>query len=407
MKNLTLSFLLAFCLPIFLQAQYSYSVDIADADPCCISIEMKAWDPDLPESSWEVVVDGTTSYTFANDGNEFLHCVEGNGTHTVVIYINGEVAEVENIAVTGCIGDCTVCDIKRLEPVAYQLDGCRYWMDFDFMDQTGTGPYSSECHTPTYFWDFGDGTTSTDYPAFHDFPEDGTYTACLTFTLTNPNGGICSVSKCIEVVVEGCTPPFDCCENGLEEIEVRTAAPWNPCLFRLGPGRHTVFGNCGEPIYEWDLDGDGVTDYTGKYYIGTYGDIGPHTACLTMSYPGGDCEVEVCTTFSLPGCDGLVSGGPGRERSAGVDMDGAFATQLEVYPNPATDNININIAHDVFSPTELLIVKDTNGKVMNAQRLNNEANSSMDISKFPAGSYFIQAIGTDGVLQTERFVKTK
>lgn len=51
----------------------------------------------------------------------------------------------------------------------------------------------------SWFWDFGDGTTSDEQSPIHQFDESGNYQVTLTITQYNPFGTSCSDSKTLEV----------------------------------------------------------------------------------------------------------------------------------------------------------------------------------------------------------------
>ena len=56
---------------------------------------------------------------------------------------------------------------------------------------------------PSYFWDFGDGTTSTEPYPTHVYAEDGLYLVCLTVEGSSPNGIVCTDTYCDSIGLFG------------------------------------------------------------------------------------------------------------------------------------------------------------------------------------------------------------
>jgi len=96
-------------------SQYYFSAQVSSSDPCCISIGAGSHTGEPHESMWSVVVDGTTYTT--DDGNNILHCVDGNGTYTVDFIVDGYPSNpywTRDVEVTDC-GDIS-CDDCGLNP---------------------------------------------------------------------------------------------------------------------------------------------------------------------------------------------------------------------------------------------------------------------------------------------------
>ena len=59
---------------------------------------------------------------------------------------------------------------------------------------------------------------------------------------------------------------------------------------------------------------------------------------------------------------------------------------MDIFPNPTAQRININFADDVLGTINMEIV-DVQGRVMNNYKLTGNGNT-IDISHLPAGNYF-------------------
>ncbi|MCG8332152.1 MAG: PKD domain-containing protein [Chitinophagales bacterium] len=408
MKKTMFFLLIAFLMPqlSFSQGSCHFSAQVYSQDPCCIIINAGCGD----ETAWTVVVDGTTTYDYTDydqvlGGPQILHCYGGNGVHSVNFYVNGELYWSQNVEITGCDGYCDVCDIKPMVASYYDFpDDCQTFLDVDFQNLNGGTAFSSECTNPTFVWDFGDGTSSSPSSstyALHSYPADGTYTACVTFSVTNPDGELCVVSQCIEVVVEGCDEEEPCCGFAIDGPGY-IIAPWDPCLVRLSPGSRSYSGECSNHTISYDIDGDGTIEHVGTYFMHTFSGPGPHTVCVTMSY--GDCEVSDCTTFTLPDCTGLKGGG---EALGSGNWEQALEDKIEFFPNPVTDQLNIKLIDNPWNPTQLVMLMDVSGKVVQAQRPVDPNQIQLDMSGLASGIYTVQILGTEGVITTERIVKTQ
>ncbi len=407
MKNFIFGLLLVCLTPFTMEANYYFSAQVSAFDDCCIYISAGAHSGgDAAQNAWEVVIDGTLTYNYQNDGNRITVCGLGNGTHTVNFYVDGELYWTREVVITDCEDGCAPCDFRDMSPSAYQLDGCEFFFDVDYLNGGSPGYDSNECGDAMYTWDLGDGNVVGPQTApyvFHNYAEDGTYTACVSLTVTNPEGGTCTQSECFEVIVEGCTQEEPCCGLYIDGPSY-IIAPWDPCMVRLGPGGYGYSSVCGgSPVFEWDIDGDGNTDYTGTYFITSFNGPGPHTACLTASI--GDCVVSGCVEVNLPDCEEELGGdgGSGRDRSA--EWDSHSLQSVEVFPNPTTDYINVSLVENAINPAQVVTILDTNGKVIDARGVRSDNLISMDVSTLPAGIYFVQTQGQNGIIATERFVK--
>lgn len=139
--------------------------------------------------------------------------------------------------------------------------------------------------TPTsFYWDFGDGTTSSLQDPIHAFVNPGTYNVCLTITDTIAG---CDDTYCEEISVA--LDPGDC-----ESDFTYSSAD----LLTFDFEGYMIDPSQTDVDYAWDF-GDGNTG-NGQYVIYTYAPLPPtyYTVCLTttLSYPTGDsCVFESCS----------------------------------------------------------------------------------------------------------------
>ena len=407
MKNLFYFLAFTFLLPIAAQANIYSGWHITEEDPCCIYFEFSdsKGDKDVI-NTLTVVIDGTITYNMW-EGYENVHCFDGNGAHTINFYIDGELDRSETFEITGCEGDCSVCELTEIRFELDSLAPCRFWMDYRLITIDTIKGYSPLCDNPTAFWDFGDGTNSDTDPLgdgyYHDYAEDGTYNVCLTFTVTNPDGVECSISECTELVVEGCTPVDPCCGLELTGLNIFTH-PLFPCRAFISTAAGTTYNTaCGPVTYTWTIDGVTVPNNNSSRLTPAFNGDGVYQVCLTMSQE--NCEVTHCESVVIFGCPGFTDGGAGADfRSS--DWEIITNIEMSIAPNPATDWINVNFPENVFSPIQEVSILSTNGQVLRSI-IPTSNQVSVDVSEFPTGIYFVRVVDEMGMISTERFVKTK
>lgn len=91
--------------------------------------------------------------------------------------------------------------------------------------------------------------------------------------------------------------------------------------------------------------------------------------------------------------------------STGVVAE-AEGVEFSVYPNPATDIINVNLELDEAQDVTYILT-DAAGRILtrSIERNIEKANYSMDVTSFPAGVYFLTAETANGKASTYSFVK--
>ena len=75
---------------------------------------------------------------------------------------------------------------------------------------------------------------------------------------------------------------------------------------------------------------------------------------------------------------------------------------MNIYPNPASDFVNIQILQDKNVENVIIKVTDINGQII----FNKEHNSSIeqiDVSNYQKGIYFIKIVGQD-IIKVEKMI---
>lgn len=166
---------------------------------------------------------------------------------------------------------------------------------------TGTGP------TTSYFWNFGDGSTSTKPNPCHNYRNSGTYTVSLQ--VCNPGSCCATTTQTITVLNGGLV---DLTANGAQDTTKYCVLPGDPTTsytVTFTDGGDCPGGGC---TYQWDF-GDGtppVTTPTNAPQTHTYTSFGEWWADLTVTHPGGCLHrdsvyvvfqpVQVTAVFDIP-----------------------------------------------------------------------------------------------------------
>ena len=158
---------------------------------------------------------GDGAYDNIAAGATITHTYTANGAYAACIYVTSidsscYTSYCDSVTVTGITTGCnasfyTILDSTGSSSVVWLVDM-----------STGTGL--------SYFWDFGDGTTSVDMYPTHDYGAVGTYVICLTID----DGAGCTDTFCDSITVTTKAVGFtlnviaDESSLGFEEIAVFT-----------------------------------------------------------------------------------------------------------------------------------------------------------------------------------------
>jgi hypothetical protein len=85
-------------------------------------------------------------------------------------------------------------------------------------------------------------------------------------------------------------------------------------------------------------------------------------------------------------------------------VDLSFAASITVYPVPATTTVNVSLGN-AGTGTSVRLISQTGQLLQSATTSGGSQVVSMDISRYPAGAYFVQVIGENKILQTTTVVK--
>lgn len=235
--------------------------------------------------------DGTTS----NQVNP-SHLYSGLGTYTVCLTVFDSLG-------TYCDSICQPVTISSLPTCQAQFSYTLSASQVSFQDNSsGTG-------TPVaWSWDFGDGNTSNQQNPLHVFAA-GTYVVCLNVGFSDS----CTSSICDTLTVQGtgCTAFWTAVVNG-NDVDYTDMS--------------TSFS--GQPIVSWLwVLGGGASSFLQNPQH-TFSGPGTWYTCLYIT-TADSCSATYCDTVVTTGAVGI--------RGEQLSM------QAQVWPNPATDRVNIGI----------------------------------------------------------------
>ena len=199
-----------------------------------------------------------------DDGSPIDNIVDGLNVYTVTSSVQYDVMLTDTMYGWNatCAVDTTI-SIGNLLNAAYTTSVAGSTVDFTEAS-TSTGPITG------YFWDFGDGNTSTLQNPQHVYASSGTYTVCLIASTA------CATdSTCQSVTVVSCTAPT-------ANFTIGNSDP----TFDFTDASSTT----GTTTYSWDF-GDGSTS-TSQNPSHTYGMNGTYTVILIVS---DSCGVNTST----------------------------------------------------------------------------------------------------------------
>lgn len=256
-----------------------------------------------------------------------VHTYLLNGTYNVCL------------TATNMVASDTYCELIYIDDYLAPIS------DFSFTGDPTVSFTDLSLHLPTsWFWDFGDGGTSTLQNPVHTYTEDGSYITCLTAT-----NGVGFDTHCETVIIVN-TPKvplveFDWSLSGTTAIftDMSTNLP---------------------TYWDWDFgDGASSTEQNPSHF---YPAPTPYTVCLTAGNVAG--EATLCKVLDFNGINDNI------------------ALALQVYPNPAKDLMTVAI--DDATPA-FLNLRNAQGQELLTQTIIGSA--VIDISALPAGIYFLTA----------------
>lgn len=238
-----------------------------------------SFDPDGEIVSYEWDFDGDGRY---DDGEgevvEYTFTQEGNYEVSLrVTDNNGESATTSETIEAGSVGGLRAIITAPVgEEDSYYVDE-KYEFEGD-LSQIREGKIVK------YEWDLGDGTKKTSKSVTHSYESAGTYQVVLT--VSDANGNSDETILEITVLEEGTAP------TAVIETDVTSG----PVPLKVSfDGSSSIDPEDDIVSYEWDFDGDGVSDETGDTASTTYQEMGSYEAMLLVTDSVGNTNEKTIT----------------------------------------------------------------------------------------------------------------
>ena len=239
-----------------------------------------------------------------------------------------------------------------------------------------------------WFWDFGDGNTSSEQHPSHTYPTSGVYPVTLSIATDS-----CQ-SNFIMLVFAGDDAWYP---TGCQALFLPLMSGTDVFLFNLSTSDDNITD------YLWDF-GDGTTS-TVQMPNHTYAAIGDYIITLTITSANG------CTSTFTVGVDlldGFVSSNATQDYMTTTTSTEnlSIVGKVKSYPNPATDIFNLELS--TSSDKEVQInIRTVNGTQLsgNTYQLNSGENKiQLDVARLISGVYFVEILEGNEV-KTIKFIK--
>ena len=282
--------------------------------------------------------------------------------------------DCDTITISG--GGCSV--------TANGIDTAGSW--FFWANATGAAPF-------TYYWDFGDGNTSTQANPSHVYAQAGTYQACVTITDANQ----CTSTSCTTITVGGggggCSASFTLSTDSLGNNLLVSS---------------TSSSGQGSISYLWTMgDGSSYTQQNPPQH--TYAQAGSYMICLTISEIVNNqvvCTDTYCDTISVGGGSSLNIFFSSSIQT-GLFEAPTTLNELELFPNPVSSQATLLI-HSSENANATVTVFNATGQVMVDQALDlnvGENRIDLPVQHLSQGMYFVRVGTANGEALDSKFIK--
>jgi hypothetical protein len=351
---------------------------------------------DLQGFGSPLVLNGGGPYFVAEDWWNYLEVstVVNPGQNTSVFGNNMNSGDCYNFCLAGLYwqADCnTTCYYPCEAKPDFKWDGCNP-VQFDGFN-TGVSP------TVSWFWQFGDGQTSTLEDPLHSYAAPGMYKVCLSIMSKGSNGETCCEQICYDV---------DVCQAGPCEVKAEFKADPSP----VKPAYTMIFTDyttySGGTICNYYIDyGDGSPIYSGPTFPTTHTYPGPgwYNVCMTVTVCVYDaagnlidkCDNTVCKEIFV---NGQIVISPNKMGNNNTNTD----SNISVFPSPTSQSVNV-IINDMDNATVTVI--NSNGQEVAKATAAGKNTYMADVSGLASGVYFIMVKGPDGKIRKQEFVVQK
>jgi uncharacterized delta-60 repeat protein len=144
-------------------------------------------------------------------------------------------------------------------------------------------------------------------------------------------------------------------------------------------------------FYSWEVTGGVIVDGAGTYQVTIlWGDPGDGQVSVTETSAQGCSATADTLNVTIEICE---------------SVEEISSRNISIYPNPASDLINVVINNSTDDPVKKILITNSLGQMINEIEINTKTSSeSINLSGHPAGVYFVRAISDEEII-TMKFVK--
>jgi len=323
-------------------------------------------------------------------------CSWGNGSYSITdangtLLVSG--ASFNNIETTNfCVGGANnPCGNFNSSYIYHE--GLNGEVFFQGQTSMNTGNLS-------YIWDFGNGNTSTLANPSFTYSTNGYHGACVT--ITDSLG--CTDTYCDSFMVTGNNSTGGTPCGGLTVDMSIVQDSVNPFILWLQPIVNNAASN-GQYYFVWDF-GDNSGAYTGSP-THLYNNYGSYVICVMAIDSVNGCVATFCDTITIDS-----SGNFSRTLPPQINITTSVvglesnSLDLNIYPNPASDILNLDI-HSLDIIEGEVSILDISGKEILSRAVNLSAGEhtvQLPVDQLPAGVFLLK-LTSSTVQQTMKFVK--
>jgi PKD repeat protein len=329
--------------------------------------------------------DGTTSYEYSP-----MHSFAENGQYYVCLKMIADSGECTDsyceIIITDTNNTCNAYfEFCKYQNITVPFDS----IENDSQYYNGYLIGFKNLSTPEYayyYWDFGDGLTSSQKNPIHKYNYSGSYYVCLS--VSSWNGCWSSYCKWINVGVTNCN------------IDFTTEVLVPDCYGYEVAHMFTPYSDQEISYYEWSF-GDGEYSYDEvAYHI--YENYGSYEVCLN-AYTTDGCHASVCHYVYI-GQDSInyeFKSSCGTSPVHDLEMTDQLSLK-QIYPMPAADNLEIKLNSDIDQSISIEIMDMLGRKQMLASDYTistGENIISLNVGQFAPGTYQIVISANEKILR--------
>jgi PKD repeat protein len=216
--------------------------------------------------------DGTTA-----SGESVTHSYSSSGEYTVELTVTDDDGGTDTVTRVVSVNEAPTASFEY----SPQSPSTSETVNFDASDSS-----DPDGNIQSYSWSFGDGTTAGGVTESHSYTSSDEY--AVTLTVTDDEGAVDTATQTVSVgTTSSNSPPTASFEytpnspNVSDTIEFDGSASSDP--------------DGSIQSYEWDFNGDGVTDGTGEKTSHSYSSSGDYTVTLTVTDDEGATDTTTQT----------------------------------------------------------------------------------------------------------------